>query len=286
MSNELQRAFASLTEDTARVRLATAGDLRRRGDRRQAVARTVGGAAAVVLVAGAVVGARIALAGPQTPPPQPAPADSRPPSPSPPSASPSPPATPASSPAAPVPTSIPDRAFLQESDMPGKSVETPLRTDHELPRFCGYDYLPEGRIGVRSTQRYALREADAPAGSTPRAVAFEEIMVFRRDGATQFLASLRAAMRYCPAGGGGKEYFLRGTIGAGDDSVLLEQTSPARGDDGELTGSGSNHLYWVAVRVGDTVAFVSNTGYESVSADRADTEHLGRRAGARLADWR
>jgi hypothetical protein len=291
MSNELERAFATLTEDTTQVRLTPAADLRRRTDRRQAATRAVGAAAAVVMVAGAVFGARLALAGPDRP--MPAPADTaRPPSPAP--ASPPPSSTPSSAPpsssAPALPRSIPARAFLQESDMPGTAVEKPLRLgpgDQDLPDFCGGDYENAGRTAVRATQRYAFQEADAPAGSTPKAAAYEDVIVFRGAGAAAFMEDLRDAVRSCPSSAGERTNHLRGGIGAGDESVLIEQARPAFGDDGEPVGDGTLHrLYWAAVRVGDTVGFVAVTGWESVSAERADTVHLGERAAARIADWR
>jgi hypothetical protein len=114
---------------------------------------------------------------------------------------------------------------------------------------------------------------------------YQDVIVFRGDGAEAFLDDLAAAVRACP--GGARRNSLTASIDAGDASLLVERSSPARDDTGELIGDGSrHHLYWAAVRVGDAVAVVSNTGWESGSADRNDTVHLGRRAAARLDSWR
>jgi hypothetical protein len=192
--------------------------------------------------------------------------------------------------ALPIPGSIPDSAFLAAVDVPGKAKDGPHRLgagDQPLPEFCDTPYEHEDRIGVRGTRSLAFVSDGSPADSVPKAMTFQDILVFRGDGAEVFLDDLTAAVRSCPAGDRGRKNHLRGEIGAGDESVLIEQTTPAFGDDGEPVGNGSLHsLYWTAVRVGDAIAFVSNTGWESGSAERADTEHLGRRAAARLADWR
>jgi hypothetical protein len=116
------------------------------------------------------------------------------------------------------------------------------------------------------------------------------VIVFRADGATAFMEDLRTAVRDCPShreGGVASRYYQRGTIGAGDESLLIEQTRPAFGEDGKPVGDGSlHHLYWAVVRAGDAVAFVTNAGWESGSADRGDTVLLGKRAAARLTAWR
>jgi hypothetical protein len=206
----------------------------------------------------------------------------------PPSAAP-PPAAPSSAAARPIPASVPDQAFLLASDVPGTATDGPNRVGsdaHPLPELCGKDYENKDRVGVRGMRSVAFVHAGAPAGSVPAAMIYQEILVFRGDGAKAFLDDLAAAVKSCPSGDKDRKFRLLEAIGAGNQSLLFEQTSPARGDDGELTGNAVHRLFWAAVRVGDAVTVVSNTGWESGSAERADTEHLGRRAAARLALWR
>ncbi|WP_433382741.1 hypothetical protein ACQPZX_19560 [Actinoplanes sp. CA-142083] len=192
-----------------------------------------------------------------------------------------------------IPSSIPDAAFLQASDVPGKAKDKPRRLgagDQDLPVFCDTGYYTGTGVGVRATQSVFFVEADAPPESTPKAAVYEDVLVFKGDGATTFMSGLRAAVQGC----GEQKYegvtvknYLRGEVGAGDESVLIERTRPATDDAGEPVGGGAlHHLFWAAVRVGDSVGLVSNTGWESVSADRADTVHLGGKAAARLAAWR
>ncbi|GIE94432.1 hypothetical protein [Paractinoplanes rishiriensis] len=187
-----------------------------------------------------------------------------------------------------IPASIPASAFLLAADVPGKAKGKPQRLgagDHELPEFCGRDYEQRERVGLRATQSLAFTSKDSPPDSTPKAMIYQDVIVFRGDGAEAFLTDLAAAVRDCP--GGEKKNSLTESIGAGDASLLVERSSPARDDTGEPVGDGSRHyFYWAAVRVGDAVAFVSNTGWESGSADRDDTVHLGRKAAARLDSWR
>ncbi|MFI5891447.1 hypothetical protein ACIA5D_15190 [Actinoplanes sp. NPDC051513] len=193
-----------------------------------------------------------------------------------------------------IPSSIPDAAFLQAGDVPGKAKEKPRRLgpgDQELPEFCDADYDQGAAVGIRATQSVFFAGPDDPAESTPKAAVYEDVLVFQGDAATTFMSDLRAAVQGCAVqkeeSGVTVKNYLRGEIGAGDESVLIERTRPATDDAGEPVGGGAlHHLYWTATRVGDSVAVVSNTGWESVSAERADTVHLGGKAAARLAAWR
>lgn len=299
MSNDLERAFASLTADADRAQLAPARAVRRRGDRQTLSRAVVGTAAVIVLVTGVTVGARMVLAGPDRDEPPPVPAASPTLASPSPSVSPSAAAPPRSTPSTTsksspppetpeMPSSIPARAFLQASDAPGEGG-TPERQgagDHDLPEFCGNGYEQRGDLGIRATQLMYYRSADAPPDSTPKSAVFEDIMVFRGDGAEQFMDDLRAAVRDCPSEKSDKNV-SRGSLGAGDESLLIERNHPEMTDEGVPTGDGSLHrVYFSAVRVGDAVAVVSDTGWESGSADRADTEHLATRAATRLKNWR
>lgn len=311
MSNELERAFAALSSDADAAGLAPAESVRRRGNRQTAARALAGAAAVAVLVTGVTFGTRMVLAGPgpQLPaPPPPAPSFSPvmpPPStaPSPPPAprrsAEAPPATPKSGPStvtppssAPstpeIPGTIPARAFLRASDAPGEGG-TPERLgagEHALPDFCGADYAGDDDLGVRATQRMYYRSADAPADSTPKSVLYEDVMVFRGDGAERFMDDLRAAVAGCRSDEPDRNRSL-GPVGAGDESLLVERSNPAMTGEGEPVGNGSRHtIYFAAVRQGDAIAFLSDNGWETASADQADTTHLTERAAARLKSWR
>jgi hypothetical protein len=189
-----------------------------------------------------------------------------------------------------IPSSIPARAFLQASDAPGRGSTPERRDNGDLPEFCGLSYQQTGRLGIRATQFMYLTEKNPPPDSTPKGTVFEDVMVFRGSGADRFMDDLRAVVRSCPTETRGTTTVtnvLRGGLGAGDESILIERNQPAFGGDGEPTGDGRLHYrYWAAVRVGDSVAFVANSGWETASAERGDTVHLGRRAGYRLDAWR
>ncbi|GAA2609415.1 hypothetical protein [Paractinoplanes durhamensis] len=294
MSNELKRAFAALSDDAGRGRLEPAATVRRRSDRRRAVTAVAGTLTAAVLVAGVLVGSRLVLAGP----PAPVPAVSMPPVSLPPSLPPSPPSadpgttSPSSSPSSPaprsIPSSLPAKAFLQASDVPGKIKDGPQRLgagDQPLPDFCGNSYDQGAKAGIRATQVLYFTGPGDPPDSTPKAAVYQDILVFQGSAAESFMDDLRAAVQDCATDGDVKSY-VRGSLGVGDESFLIERTSPATDDAGEPVGGELFHLYYAVVRVGDAVAFVSDTGWESGSADRADAVHLGERAAARLSAWR
>ncbi|MFG1603665.1 hypothetical protein [Actinoplanes sp. NPDC049265] len=308
MSNELERAFAALSSDADQARLAPADAVRRHGNRQTAARAVAGAAAVVVLVTGVTFGARMVLAGPgpQLPappppspspsvsPPAPPPAVQRSSAPPPPAADPTTPATtpPSSTPSSPaspkIPGAIPARAFVRASDAPGQGAE-PERLgagDHDLPDFCGNDFARRDDLGIRATQLMLYKSAGAPPESTPKSAMYEDIMVFRGDGAAKFMADFRAAVSACPSDEPDTNTSL-GPVGAGDESLLVERSSPALTDEGLPAGDGSLHkIYFAAVRVNDAVAFIADTGWESASADRTDTTHLAKRAATRLASWR
>jgi hypothetical protein len=133
------------------------------------------------------------------------------------------------------------------------------------------------------------KEPNAAPQDGPVGVVDEAITVYKQDGAEQFLSELRANVRDCPQGKRGSstyKYRSLGSAGVGDASVLIEGSTPARGDDGELSGSGSTYLYLAAVRVGDSVTLLEVSGWESISGERSDAESLTRKAAKRLGNWR
>jgi hypothetical protein len=184
---------------------------------------------------------------------------------------------------------IPDTAFLQAGDMPGQIKDAPHRlADGEwpLPVFCGSDYEQNDLLVVRSTLRLYFCSPGAPPESTPKSVVHQVVLVYREIGAAAFLGGLRAAVAGCPDDAGVR-HRLRGSLDAGDDSALVEQTRPATDERGDPLGDGSvQSVFWAVARVGDAIAFVGNAGWESCSAEEAETVTLGRRAAQRLAAWR
>ncbi|WP_203730806.1 hypothetical protein [Paractinoplanes durhamensis] len=196
-------------------------------------------------------------------------------------------------PAKAIPAGIPDSAFLQESDAPEKAKEKPNRLDSDgnaLPAFCKAGYEQKDQVGVRGTELLLIASKDATEGSTPKAAVYENVIVYKGAGATEFMTDLRAAVRGCASqkedNGVTAKNFLRGSIGAGDDSELIERTRPATDDAGEPIDNQVNQVFWAAVRQGDTIAFVSNGGWESGSAEKSDTVTLATRAATRVKAWR
>ncbi|MFI5893731.1 hypothetical protein ACIA5D_26870 [Actinoplanes sp. NPDC051513] len=190
--------------------------------------------------------------------------------------------------------SVPDTAFLNADDMPGQIKGTPERLpdgERPLPRFCGAAYEQTDRITSRATFRLRYTSAGAPPESTPKAEVYQDILVYRDAGAGAFMTALRAAVTGCASqnddAGVPVANFLRGDIGAGDESALLEHARPTTDDEGNPAGDGSvQSRFCAVVRVGDAIAFLAVVGWESSSADRGDTVALGRKAAERLAAWR
>jgi len=314
MPNDLERAFAALSDDTTRqARLAPATAVRRSADR-QTLARSVfGAAAAVLLVGGVLVGSRLALShkalpplppaqsvAPTSAPPSAAPSATTPSAPSSSTGSPSagssatpttPPAGPTSKPAPPpVPKSIPNRAFLNRSDANVMTL-TRLADGRSGPELCDEAFYPSTQlIGINASVRLLFRPAGEGEGYAASGYVTNTVTVFRSGGAEDFMDEFRATARACTQGErDGQTYTYRslGGLGAGDESLLVQGATPARGDDGEPMEDGSQqYVYVSAVRVGDSVALVETTGFESVSAKRKDAEKFTSRAAQRLADWR
>jgi hypothetical protein len=190
--------------------------------------------------------------------------------------------------------SVPDTAFLHADDLPGQVKGAPERLadgERPLPGFCGAAYDQGDRITLRATFRLLYSSAGAPPESTPKAEVYQDILVYRDAGAAAFLTGLRAAVAGCAAqnddAGVRVANVLRGSVGAGDDSALIEQTRPATDDKGDPLGDGSlRSMFWAAVRVGDAIAFLAVAGWEGCSAELGDAVALGAKAAARLSAWK
>jgi hypothetical protein len=189
--------------------------------------------------------------------------------------------------------SVPDTAFLHADDMPGQIKGAPERIpdgERPLPAFCGAPYEQTDRITLRATFRLRYTTAGAPPESTPKAEVYQYILVYRDAGAEAFMTALRAAVTGCASqnddAGIPVANVMRGDIGAGDESALIEQTRPATDEKGNPVGDGSLQSKFCAiVRVGDAIAFLAVLGWESTSADRGDAVALARKAADRVAAW-
>jgi hypothetical protein len=190
--------------------------------------------------------------------------------------------------------SVPDTAFLHADDLPGQVKGSPARLadgERPLPAFCGAAYQQSDRITLRATLRLLYSSAGAPPESTPKAEVYQDILVYRDGGADAFMTGLRAAVAGCASqnddAGVRVANVLRGAVGAGDDSALIEQTRPATDDEGNPRGDGSQQsMFWAVVRVADAIAFLAVLGWEGCSAELGDAVTLGTKAAGRIAAWR
>jgi hypothetical protein len=198
------------------------------------------------------------------------------------------PASSPSGPAAAVPASIPASAFLQAADAEKGEAPQPVDPPVGPPSFCGATFASYRDIGIRRSSTMLWRHRSSPEGSVPSGTVTDTVTVYRGGGATQFMTDLRKAVAGCPAqkvGGTTHSYRSLGSVSAGDDSVLVEDATPAYAEDGSPL-SGKHYRYWAAVRAGDSVTLVKNEGWEGASADRGESSAFARKAAKRLADWR
>ncbi|MBG0562978.1 hypothetical protein [Actinoplanes aureus] len=293
MSNDLERAFAALSRDAERARLAPAAELRRRAGRRTAVRSAAALVAVAVLATGATAGARFALAGedhrrPDHPADRvPAPSASSAPSTTPVSARP-PSGTPRSSRTLNIPADVPDWAMLKYAD--GNTDEFYRFEDGKPPpKPCSAaSYPSEKRVLVRATVRLLYRAPELGPEYTPSDEVRNTVTAYRATGAEEFLDELRAAVRSCPEGKLGSApaaFRSLGSMGLGDESLLVERSTEGYNDDGTPSGN-RRRTYIAAVRVNDAVTLLETYGYESVPSDRSVVESLTRAAADRLTTWR
>ncbi|MCY1138462.1 hypothetical protein OWR29_10680 [Actinoplanes sp. Pm04-4] len=312
MPNEIERGFAALSSDAERGLLLAGPELRRQAAKRHSRRIAVTAGAAVVLVVGAVsAGWAVTNTGddPNTSLPPavsgtgaastPAAPASSAPSLAPPSSSTAPasPTTTRPSTTAPttkppaIPGSVPARALLADSDT-GVSDLARVEDEFEPLEFCSKaKFASEGEVGVRATVRMFYRGPKSEPTSVPDDTVYNTVTVYRGDGAEDYLTELRRAVEACPTGKVGTseaQFDSLGSLGTGDESILIDRSYEARDGEGEPVNNGSrNHTYIAAIRVGDAVTLVDGRGYEGWGAARADFERqLAGRAAARLQDWR
>jgi hypothetical protein len=311
MPNEIERGFAALSSDAERGLLLAGPELRRQAAKRHSRRIAVTAGAAVVLVVGAVsagwavtntgddqntslppavsgTGAASTPAAPVSSAPSLAPPSTTAPA-SPTATRPSTTAPTTKPPA--IPGSVPARALLADSDT---GVSDLARVEDEFVplEFCSKaKFASEGEVGVRATVRMFYRGPKSEPTSVPDDTVYNTVTVYRGDGAEDYLGELRRAVEACPTGKVGTseaQFDSLGSLGTGDESILIDRSYEARDGEGEPVNNGSrNHTYIAAIRVGDAVTLVDGRGYEGWGAARADFERqLAGRAAARLQDWR
>ncbi|MBU2668523.1 hypothetical protein KOI35_33925 [Actinoplanes bogorensis] len=302
-NNEVDRAFAALSSDVERGLLLSGPELRRQAGKRHNRGVALTASTAAVLAVGAI-GAGWALAGDRggdqtvslPPPPSsssaPAPSSVPPTTTAPPSSAPAttPPSSAPTTDAPSIPKSIPARALLTKAESRTGEL-TPQDEPRGVPEFCGKAKFPSAsQKGVSASVMLIYRGASAPEGSIPDDVVYNTVTVFRDEGATDYLSELRRAVQLCPTGKMGDldaQFDSLGSLGLGDESVLIERSYAATDGQGEPMNNGSRTAtYLAAVRVGDSVTLLDSRGYENLSSNRADVEKLAKVAAAHLADWR
>lgn len=311
MSRELFEMYRSLAADADARDLGTPDVLRHRADRRARL-HVAGGALAVALVVGgAVIGAQVvAMPPPTTTVPSPAgtPTLPSPPDPSATGGSPSPsvpPTTPGrppgTTPASPrgtsvsppqAPVSIPDRAFFTLAPANQTGITPKFRDLDVLPGLCGAGYPSEAAVVQRRTRLLVYNlPRNAGKGYVPDGSYTHAITIYRAGRADDVLEELRRAVRGCPEQelpGGVTRVLSRQRLltdgGYGDESVLFEMRSPGHDINGDPTGVEDFRLIR-AIRVGDVVTVLWETGWENTSSERTQVDADSRRAVAAIKAW-
>jgi hypothetical protein len=299
MPNDLERAFGELAADTDRAQLLPAAEIRRLSGRRSRNASLAAALTVAVLVAGVAVGSRWVLTGetgprplpplhtasvPPTSAPTPAPSASGPPA-RPSSAPPT--SVPPTSSGPVIPKSIPARAMLNVKD--GNTGQFKVEEDaRRAPKLCpDTSYPSASKAAVRKSVYLLYRRPELSPDTVPDDTIYHTVTVYRGTGAEDFLDDLRAAVRECPNGPEEEKYRSLGSFGAGDESLLIERSTPARDLPGNpVPGAEPTLTYIAAVRIKDTVSLVESTGYENWGSLRKPVVGLAETAAERVAAWR
>lgn len=302
MSNELSRLYRALATAASDTPLAPPAAVRQRADRAAHTRMVVTAAAAAVLVAGTAVGVSAAVNGPDSGPPvvggtPTAPATDSPtatPVPTPSTATPSPARSSASPtapavPAEPAPTSIPDRAFFEQPANTKKDVPSFMGSENMLPELCGASYPADRSLLARRTHHLIFKLPSSPDDPTyvPDGSFDHTITSYPNGAAATWMAQLRAAVADCPnqtINGFGYRQRLLGGASYGDDSLLIEVSTPNRDVNGTPTGGNEIRLVSV-VRVGNVVTVLHEQGWEGTSSDRALVDDYTRRAVTAIQAW-
>jgi hypothetical protein len=287
--NDLERAYAAIAQEADAVRLTTAEVVRARADRRAGVRVATACIVIAVVVGGVTVGSRWVFKASGSPTqvgtsPTPSVTSSSPTGTA--SASPSPAGTGSPTQTRPALTSIPDRAFLQLADTNGDQAPYAVPADDILPSLCGAKYASDASIQARRTMHITYWKTRRP---TVADGTFDEtITTYQSDGATRFLAQLRAAVTACPTQTRNNTTYKHRLLSGsryGDDSMLFEMRYPTRDVDGNPVGGDDVRLISV-VRIGAVVMVLYERGWEAGwSADRVVVDTFTNTALSRLRGW-
>jgi hypothetical protein len=184
---------------------------------------------------------------------------------------------------------VPAAAFLDIADTGDVEHAFLPFTAHPLPPLCGARFA-SGAAVTLAGRMMALYHPRRAEGYIPDDVLNQTIAVYRPGGAARFMRELRAAVAACPVNTSRRgtyqddaRYRLLRAPAHGDEAILGQIAFPEHSPDGP-TGRTTTDLF-LAVRVGDVVTVLAQTGYESGHADPATFQGLGARAVQRLTAW-
>jgi hypothetical protein len=192
--------------------------------------------------------------------------------------------------AAPERTDVPAEAFLQPADTGDVEHAFQRWTGHTLPALCDARFASNAAIAVGG-HILALYHPRRAEGYIPGDVFHQTIAVYRPGGAARFMAELRRAVNACPVDRVSRCHSYRDDAGYrllrapdhGDAALLGRTTFPQMSNDGP-TGRTATE-WFLAVRVGDAVMVLANTGYEFGHLDYDAFREVGARAAQRFTAW-
>jgi hypothetical protein len=181
-----------------------------------------------------------------------------------------------------------------------------LKSPGSPPKLCtgAADFASEEQVGIRGAVEIQVAGNTVPAelyededeGRNPEidyfpvALITDLVTVYRADGAEKYLDEVAEMVKDCPKGANGATYRSLGSLGLGDESVLIQGTLPARDGVGELVeGASKVNEYFAEVRIADTVVSVHYGGHNSDGTEtvaRADAIDITGKAVQRARNWR
>ena len=189
-------------------------------------------------------------------------------------------------------TNVPAAAFLQVADTGSAEHVFHTWSAHMLPPLCDARFASAEAVtvGGHIMATYHPRRAE---GYIPDDVLHQTIAVYRPGGAARFMAELRRAVTDCPVNThhgshcnsyrDDARYRLLRAPGHGDEAILARITFPQLSNDGP-TGATATE-WFLAVRVGDAVTVLTNTGYEFGHMKPDAFREIGARAAQRFTAW-
>jgi hypothetical protein len=189
-------------------------------------------------------------------------------------------------------TNVAAAAFLDVADT-GDVEHTFLAwTSHPLPPLCDARFASGAAVtlGGQMMARYHPRRTE---GYIPDDVLYQTIAVYRPGGAARFMRELRDAVAACPVNTPkvvhcnpyreDARYRLLRAPGHGDEAILGRITFAEMSNDGP---TGRTATQWfLAVRIGDAVTVLANTGYEYGHMSADAFREVGAKAVPRFTGW-